>query len=139
MVDYAIIKNIILSFLGSKVNESKDSLHIRFGKGKNFYLAAVVIRFSHESLEYFNGCVVAEDFVFEMEPHVLRMGNKLKTLIYFVDNLFSLSYCHHEGPFTTEEGQTVFLWVLEVKLDEASLIPRNRIDSYIYGVRISSS
>lgn len=120
MVDYAITKIIILSFLGSKDNENKDSLHIRFGKGKNFYLAAVVIRFSHESLKYFDGRVVAEYFVFEVEPHVLRMGNKLKTLIYFANNFVSISYCHHEGPFITEEGQTVFLRVLEVKLDEAA-------------------
>ena len=98
----------------------------------------VIVRLSHEGSEYVYGHVVVEGFTFEVKvkPHDYGICNEFEALLHLADNSFSISHCHDESSFLSEEGQSISFRVLKMDFDEASQIPCDRVDACIYWVRV---
>ena len=57
--------------------------------------------------------------------------DEFEAFLHLADDSFSIPHCHDKGAFSLEEGQSIFLWVLEMDFDEAAPIPCSRVDAYI--------
>ena len=100
----AIVEDVLSGFFGGEGDEGEISFRVRFGERKNFYLTPIIVWVPHEAPKYIQGRVIAEGFSFEVESHVLSLGDELKAFLHLADGAFAITHFHDEGSFSPEKG-----------------------------------